>query len=158
MDINLLVKLMDKEIALYKILHQLYSEKKDSLMENNISSLKQIDNKILEISKLIKILQTKRLEVSGGDYFSLSSLILYAQSNAPEYISKLESQKLCIKQLIKNISDINRTNHELIQHGLLISEKTLNLFIRMFVSNKCNYSSSGHNVEYTFYSAINQSA
>lgn len=158
MDFNSLIGLMDKEIELYKQLRILYSDKKNSLIKNDINSLKNIDNQILELISKIKICETKRLNIAGDKFNNISALINYAKIESPEYLYKLESQKTEISKLAKEISHLHKTNVELIKHGLALSDKTLQFIIKICRGENKNYSSSGFSNFNTPISTIVQEA
>ena len=158
MDFNSLIGLMDKEIELYKQLRILYSDKKNSLIKNDIKSLKNIDNQILELISKIKICETKRLKIAGDKFNNISALINYAKIESPEYLNKLENQKIEINKLAKEISHLHKTNLDLVKHGLVLSDKTLQLIIKICREGNRNYSSSGFSKFNTPISTIIQEA
>lgn len=154
MNFNSLIELMNREIALFEQLQQLYSAKKDILIKNDFKSLRDIDNKIIDLTETIKSLEIKRIKVTNNNYSNMSSIINYAKVIAPEYVEKLEIQQRKIKKLIKNITNLNQTNIELIHYGLHLSESSISFVIKLFQKKSQNYTSKCNCLGYTPISTI----
>ncbi len=150
MDFNSLIGLMDKEIALYKQLRQLYSAKKIILIKNDITNLQEVDSKIIKIVDFIKIIGLKRLNITEKKFPNISSLISYAKLKHPQYVEKLEQQRVEIKILAKEINALEKTNIELIKHGIILTDNKLNLIIKLCQSKTTNYSSKGQSESENF--------
>ena len=146
MDFNSLIGLMDKEIALYKQLRQLYSAKRISLIKNDITTLQEIDSKIIEIIDYIKIIMTKRLTITGENFPKISSLINYAKQMYPQYVEKLKIQREEIKILAKEITSLEKINIELIKHRIILTDNKLHLIIKLCQQDSGKYSSKGQSV------------
>ena len=57
-----LINILDQEISLYTEMRNLYTEKKEILVKNNILELSKIDTKIIENYESIKKIDLLRLD------------------------------------------------------------------------------------------------
>lgn len=126
MDFDSLTKLMDEELALYIQLLELFRTKKKILIKNDITNLKIVDRKILETIDLIKTRAIKK---------SFALLI----QEFPNHKQELVSRKRKFKTLSKELSHLNKTNLELIKHGIVLADTRLKSII-----NICNPKNSGY--------------
>lgn len=138
-----LIKILDKEIELYNEMKNLYAEKKEILIKNNIDELSVIDNKIMENNETIKHINSKRLELMGEENKSMTELIKIAEEKHPEFVLKLKEQQAKLLNISSEISVLNMTNIKLIEHGLILADKKLNIIIDACAPKGTSYSESG---------------
>ncbi len=141
-----LVSILDDEINLYTEMRNLYTEKKEILIKNNILELTKIDTKIIENYEKIKKIDVLRLDaikMVGEDILSMSALIEVAEARCPKYAPKLKEQQAKLNNLSSSISLLNLTNMKLIKHGMVITDKKLNIIIEACAPKGTSYNVKG---------------
>lgn len=141
-----LVNILDDEIKLYTEMRNLYTEKKEVLIKNNILELTKIDTKIIENYEKIKkidILRLDAIKMIGEDINNMSSLIEAAEEKCPKFVLKLKEQQAKLNSLSSAISLLNLTNMELIKHGMVITDKKLNIIIEACAPKGTSYNVKG---------------
>lgn len=141
-----LIGILDKEIKLYTEMRNLYTEKKEILIKNNILELSQIDTKILENYEAIKkidILRLDAIKMLGEDIMSMSALIEIAEERAPKFALKLKEQQAKLNNLSSTISVLNLTTMKLLKHGMVITDKKLNIIIEACAPKGTSYNLKG---------------
>lgn len=142
--------LISEEIAEFNDLSNLYDEKKETLIKSKMDSLITIDNKIQEKALTIRNLEEKRKNVNEelgiSINASISDYIELAHKNALSLENKLTSHKKELANLNKTIATKEKTNTELIKHGL----KTVNKLIKIIVNSatkSTQYNNYGKNTK-----------
>ncbi len=141
-----LINILDQEISLYTEMRNLYTEKKEILVKNNILELSKIDTKIIENYESIKKIDLLRLDgikLLGEDVPSMTKLIELAEKRCPKAVSKLKEQQAKLNSLSSAISVLNLTNMKLIKHGMIITDKKLNIIIESCAPKGTVYSDKG---------------
>ncbi len=141
-----LIQILDKEIAAYTELKNLFSEKREILKKAKSDDLGVLDNKILAQNNIITKLNKKRqnlaLELTGKDA-NMSEFIEFAEKNVPELKKPLEERKVKICKLIPEIMLLNQQNVELLKHGIIITNKMLETIIDAFAPQGSYYNGAG---------------
>lgn len=144
-------QILDDTILVYKELLELYKEKKKVLLTpKNNDLLRIIDEKILAQVNTVRRINEKREEFCNENEISstkISTLIELAQKECPEFEKKLSEQKVKINEVAEEMALIDKTNVELIKHGLVMSDKLLDIIISAAGSQKDSYDQHGKNIE-----------
>lgn len=144
-------QMLDDTIAVYQELLDLYKEKKKVLLTpKNSESLRIIDEKILAHANTVKKVNEKREEFCKENDISpakISTLIELASKDNKEFEEILSEQKVKINEVAQEIALIEKTNVELIKHGLIMSDKLLDIIISAAMPQKDNYDMHGKNVD-----------
>jgi len=141
---------VDEEIKSYEAMEELYKLKQAVLVQGKSDILWDVDAKIIDRMKTIKNLDLKRKEIAkylGSDNMSMSEAIAKAQANNDSIAEKLKTQQAKLNVLAGSISLYERTNMDLIKHGLIMTGKTLNIIVNALLPQPNQYNSDGRNVE-----------
>lgn len=135
-------ELTQQTVNHYKLLKELYSKKKTSLMSQDIEQLQDIDPVIVqELSKIKEL--TNTIKTLGSEDGKLSSLIEQAKGIDTELARKFEDYKEELTELAKEINQLEKTNHELLKQGLNITLKMINHIMGSNYTNTEEYDSKG---------------
>ena len=141
-----LLSTLDKEIEAYEKLKELFKEKKELLIKAKSDDLGVLDNKIIaandEIVKLNKVRQKASIDLIGKDG-CMSDFISFAEENQPEYTEPLKERKVKICNNFDEIVLLNNQNVELINHGIVITNKMLETIVDAFAPQGSNYNGAG---------------
>ena len=141
-----IINILDKEIKLYTEMRNLYTEKREILVKNNILELSQVDAKIIENYETIKKTDAQRIEAIktlGDDIPNMSELISRAKELCPKYSLKLLEQQEALNSISSAISLLNLTNMKLIKHGMILTDKKLNIIIEACAPKGNSYTGNG---------------
>ena len=117
---------VDEEIKSFEAMEELYKLKQAVLVQGKSDILWDVDAKIVDRMKTIKNLDLKRKEIAkylGSDNMSMSEAIAKAQANNDSIAEKLKAQQAKLNVLAGSISLYERTNMDLIKHGLIMTGK-----------------------------------
>lgn len=141
-----LIEILDKEIAAYEKLKELFQEKKETLKKSKPDDLGVLDNKILALNnKILKLNDTRKnlvVELSGED-LNMSGLIALAEREAPNFVEPLKERKVKICNNFDELALLNRQNVELLKHGIIISNKMLETIVNAFAPQGSFYNGAG---------------
>lgn len=141
-----IINILDKEIKLYTEMRNLYTEKREILVKNNILELSVIDAKIIENYENIKKIDAQRLEEInslGEDVPNMTELINKAKELCPKCSLKLIEQQEMLNSISSSISVLNLTNMKLIKHGMILTDKKLNILIEACAPKGNSYKGDG---------------
>jgi len=141
---------VDEEIKSFEAMEELYKLKQAVLVQGKSDILWDVDAKIVDRMKTIKNLDLKRKEIAkylGSDNMSMSEAIAKAQANNDSIAEKLKAQQAKLNVLAGSISLYERTNMDLIKHGLIMTGKTLNIIVNALLPQSNQYNREGRNVE-----------
>lgn len=144
--------LVDEEIQAYESLGDLYNLKQSILVQGKSDALWDIDAQILLKADNIKELNQKRREIAGylgSEDLTMSEIIEKAKNADKVLANKLESQKTKLQILAKSLTLQESTTMTLIQHGLTMVGKTLDIIVGALLPQVQGgqYNRSGKNVE-----------
>ena len=141
-----LISIIDKEMAAYEKLKELFIEKKELLKKAKSDDLGVVDNKILAINdtivKLNKVRQEASVELLGKDG-CMSDFIEFAQEHQPELVDGLKERKVKICNNYDELMLLNNQNVELLNHGIIITDKMLETIVDAFAPQGSNYNGAG---------------
>ncbi len=144
-------QMLDDTISVYKELLELYKEKKKVLLTpKNGDLLRIVDEKILAQVNSVKKVNEKREEFCKENEIeptNIGTLIELAQRECPDFEKKLSEQKVKINEVADEMALVEKTNVELIKHGLIMSDKLLDIIVSAAVPQKDNYDMHGKNVD-----------
>ena len=143
--------MIDDAIASYEDLLELYKQKKQLLLTRNVKNLSDLDNKIVEQVEIITKINNIRdnyCEKHGiATPARITELIDMAAKDNPEFSESYKRKKVKIREVADEIALLNRTNVELIKHGLIMSDRSLDIIISAAVPQTTNYNKQGKNIE-----------
>lgn len=157
-------EVIDEEIEAYESLKELYKIKQSFLIQGKNDSLWDVDAQIIEKAKDIKDLNQKRKNVAkylGNEELTMTEAIEKAKDFDNSLAKNLESQKIKLKLLSKTLDIQEKTNMTLIQHGLIMVRKTLDIIVDALLPEvKGQYNKNGENIktDKTFISSIEKEA
>lgn len=144
-------QMLDDTITVYQELLELYKEKKKVLLTpKNNDLLRSIDEKILAQVNSVKKVNEKRENFCKENEIepsNISTLIELAQKENPEFEEILSKQKVKINEVAEEMALVEKTNVELIKHGLVMSDKLLDIIISAAVPQTDNYDMHGKNID-----------
>lgn len=143
---NKLLLVLDKEQEAYEKLKELFEEKKGLLIKAKPDDLGVVDNKILAINDSIVKLNKERQQVSIdllGKDGCMSDFISFAEENQPEFKEPLMLRKVKICNNYDEIVRLNNENVELINHGIVMTNKMLETIVDAFAPQGSNYNGAG---------------
>lgn len=141
--------LISQEIAEINNLSKLYDDKKYSLIKLDLNSLSDVDNKINAQAKIIKNIEEKREIINkeiGLEKASMSDYIELAQKNALTIEKNLLNKKTIFQDLNKKIANQEKTNIELLKHGMGTTNKLIKIIVDG-VMKSSQYNNYGKNVK-----------
>ena len=145
------IQMLDDTITVYQELLDLYKEKKQALLRpKNNEILRVVDEKILAHINTVKNVNEKREEFckeNDIDPAKISTLIEFASKDNKEFEEILSEQKVKINEVAQEIALIEKTNVELIKHGLIMSDKLLDIIISAAMPQTDNYDMHGKNID-----------
>lgn len=145
------IQMLDDTITVYQELLDLYKEKKQALLTpKNNEILRVVDEKILAHINAVKNVNEKREEFckeNDIDPAKISTLIEFASKDNKEFEEILSEQKVKINEVAQEIALIEKTNVELIKHGLIMSDKLLDIIISAAMPQTDNYDMHGKNID-----------
>ena len=77
----------------------------------------------------------------------ITELIDMAAKDNPEFSESYKRKKVKIREVADEIALLNKTNVELIKHGLIMSDRILDIIISAAVPQTTNYNKQGKNIE-----------
>jgi len=143
---NKLLLVLDKEQEAYEELKELFEEKKALLIKAKSDDLGVVDNKILAVNDLIVKLNKQRQEAAIdllGKDGCMSDFISFAEVNQPEFKEPLMLRKVKICNNYDEIVKLNNQNVELINHGIVMTNKMLETIVDVFAPQGSNYNGAG---------------
>lgn len=141
--------LISQEIAEYNNLSKLYDDKKYSLIKLDLNSLSEVDNKINEQVCIIKNIEEKRKVVDkelGIENATMSNYLELAQQNSVIIEKNLLNKKTIFQDLNKKIANQEKTNIELLKHGMGTTNKLIKIIVDG-VMKSSQYNNYGKNVK-----------
>lgn len=145
-----LITILDKEIAAYSQLKNLFEEKRELLKKAKSDDLGVVDNKILAQNSLIVKLNASRKKLSMefmNKDASMSEFIEFAEVNQPDQKEALMLRKVKICNILDQLVLLNNQNVELIKHGITITNKMLESIVSAFAPQGSNYNGAGKTTE-----------
>lgn len=142
-------ELVDKEIKAYEDIDELYKLKQAVLVQGKSDALWDVDAKIVSKMKSISELHAVRKNVAkylGNENLTMSEAIESARNSNKVLADNLQQQKEKLNVLAGSISLQEKTNMELIKHGLVMVGKTLNILVNAFLPQPNEYNKDGKNV------------
>lgn len=143
---NKLISILDKEQEAYEKLKELFQEKKELLIKAKSDDLGVVDNKILAINDTIVKLNKSRQEASIdllGKDGCMSDFISFAEEHQPEFKEPLMLRKVNICNNYDQIVLLNNQNVELLNHGIVMTNKMLETIVDVFAPQGSNYNGAG---------------
>lgn len=152
---DMLVKfkdVVDEEIQAYESLGDLYSMKQSILVQGKSDALWDIDAQILSKADSIKELNQKRKEIAGylgSEDLTMSEIIEKAKKANDVLANKLQTQQTKLQILAKSLTLQEDTTQTLIQHGLTMVGKTLDIIVGALLPQVQGgqYNRSGKNID-----------
>lgn len=141
-----LIRILDKEIAAYENLRELFKEKKEVLKRAKSDELGIVDNQILALNNTIVKLNNSRKSIAKeliSEEASMTQFIEFAEANEPDFKEPLMLRKVKICNILDDLVLLNNQNVELIKHGIIITNKMLETIIDAFAPQGSNYNGAG---------------
>ena len=133
-------------LTAYSRMADLYEEKKQNLVKLNPEALKLTDNLILETNHLLVDLNNERLRILqqlGVEEMNVSEIIEEAEKIGSPKVDFFKDFKVKINEVSKKITLLEQTNVELIEHGLTMSNKVLDIIIQACTPQSTGYDCHG---------------
>ena len=141
-----LINIIDKEIAAYEELKELFQEKKEILKKAKTVDIGEVDNKIIALSNTITRINSERQKMSI-EYFgkdcSMSDYIELIGTNDEKRKDELETRNVKICKILDELVLLNNQNVELLKHGIIITNKMLETIVDAFAPQGSNYNGAG---------------
>lgn len=148
-EISKLENIIDNEINGYQHIEKLYVDKKELLIKGKADDLHTIDEQIMNTYKNINACAEARKQVSvtmNLPSFSLTDIINKIKESDETAARKFEEKKGVVNELAKKIYQLERTNLELLKHGMHVTNKTLEIIIRGLKPITNEYDKKGQNI------------
>lgn len=140
---------VDEEIKEYEAMDELYKLKQAVLVQGKSDALWDVDARIVERINKIKKITSHRRDVArylGDENLTMSEAIDKAKAANDNIAEKLQSQKTQLNLLSKVMSLHEKTNMELIKHGLVMAEKSIQIIFSVALPAPNQYDKLGKNV------------
>ena len=141
---------VDEEIKEYETMEELYKLKQAVLIQCKADALWGIDEKIVTTMNKIKHISARRMEAAkylGDESLTMTAVINKAQSANDAIASKLQLQKNKLNILAKSISMYERTNMDLVKHGLHLVNKRFDIIVNALLPQSNEYNNMGKNIQ-----------
>lgn len=141
-----LLNIIDEEIKAYEELKPLFEEKKELLKKSKSGDLIEVDNRIIAQNELIVKLNKARQDISVKHFnkdCSMSDYIELLGGENDEYKEQLLLRKVKICNILDELTLLNNQNVELLKHGIIITNKTLDMIVDAFAPQGSNYDETG---------------
>lgn len=141
-------EVVDEEIKAYEDMEELYKLKQAILVQGKSDILWDVDAKIVSNMEKIKEISSARKQTAkylGNENLTMTEVIEKAKNSNHGLADKLETQKTKLNILANSIFLYEKTNMDLIKHGLVMVGKTLNIIVNVFSPQSNQYNSSGKN-------------
>lgn len=148
-QIKTLENIIDKEIDGYKNIEKLYADKKEILIRGKGLELYDVDTKIVDTYKSINNYSEMRKNISKSmnmPTFSLTDIINNIREQDAQAAEKFEKKREEVKELSQKIFELERVNRELLQHGMHVTNKTLEIIIKGLKPITKEYNKKGENI------------
>jgi len=142
-------EVVDEEIKAYEDMEKLYQLKQAVLIQGKSDILWDVDAKIISKMATIRELHSARKGVAGylgNENMTMTEAIEKAKNSNNKLVNNLQTQKEKLNVLSGSISLYEKTNMELIRHGLTMVGKTLNILVNTFLPQPNEYNNLGKNV------------
>lgn len=130
-ELTQIYETFEKEIQEYKELRDLYLQKKECIIAQDVDKLNDTDTQIIQKVSKIKEINAKR-QAPENEQRTLSSLIEIAKDVDTELYELLIAKKEEVEQLAQELAKLEKTNFELLKQGMNL---TLKMFNKMMGSN-----------------------
>ena len=141
-----ILKTIDDEIAAYEELKTLFEEKKELLKKSKSGDLIEVDNKIIAQNNMIVKLNEARKNLSVQHFnkdCTLSDYIELIGSQNESFKEQLTERKVKICKISDELVLLNTQNVELLKHGIIITNKMLDIVVDAFAPQGSNYNETG---------------
>ena len=148
-QIEKLETIVDSEIKGYENIQKLYTDKKEILIHGKGTELSAIDEKITDAYKSVHYCAEARKHMSESlnlPTFSMTDIINNIKEQDAIAAKKFEAKKAKVNELAKSIFDLEKTNLELLKHGMHVTNKTLEIIIKGLKPITNEYDSKGQNI------------
>ena len=148
-NIEKLENIIDSEINGYEKIEKLYADKKELLIKGKANDLHTIDEKITDEYKNITSFAEQRKNMSetmNMPTFSMTDIINNIKKEDEKAALKFEEKKAKVNELAKRIFELERTNLELLKHGMHVTNKTLEIIIKGLQPITKEYNQKGENI------------
>jgi len=132
----------------YTKMADLYEVKKHALIKMDSEILKESDEKILEQNSILTDLNNERIRIVkqlGKDEMNVSDIIKMSEEIGSPLTDSFKEFKVKINEVSKKIMLLERTNVELIQQGLTMSNKVLDIILQACTPQSGSYDCHGKN-------------
>ena len=132
----------------YTRMADLYEIKKNALIKMNSEILKETDEQILEQNNILIDLNNERLRIVkqlGKDEMTVSEIIQIAEEIGSPSTDYFKEFKVKINEVSKRIMLLEQTNVELIQQGLTMSNRVLDIILQACTPQSGGYDCHGKN-------------
>lgn len=143
-------EVVDEEIKAYEDMEELYKLKQAVLVQGKSDILWDVDAKIVSKMENIRELDSSRKAAAsylGSENMTMSEVIEKAKAYNDGMADKLQNQKTRLNVLANSLTLYEKTNMELIKHGLVMVGKRLNIIVKAFTPPSNEYNSHGKNVD-----------
>lgn len=143
------LELVFNEILIeYAKMSDLYEEKKNALIKMDSERLHELDIEILHQNDLLIDLNNERLRIVkqlGVEDMNISEIIKNADEILSPRLEYFKEFKVKINEVSKKIMLLEQTNVELIQQGLTVSNKILDIILQACTPQSQVYDCHGKN-------------
>ena len=132
----------------YESMADLYEEKKKALIKMDTGVLKELDEKILAQNDILTDLNNERLRIikqMGVEEMTIAEVIERAEEINSPLTNYFKDYKVKINEVSKKIALLFQTNVELIQQGLTVSNKVLDIIMQACTPESNGYDCHGKN-------------
>ncbi|MBS4759934.1 MAG: flagellar export chaperone FlgN [Clostridium sp.] len=148
-NIEKLENIIDTEIKGYKNIEKLYADKKEILIHGKGTDLFAIDEKITDEYKNISSCAEARKNLSKTmniPTFSMTDIINNLKETDAIAAKKFEEKRETVNKLAHRIFELEKTNLELLKHGMHVTNRTLEIIIKGLQPITKEYNQKGQNI------------
>lgn len=143
-------EIIEEELHAYEDLSELYKTKEEVLVQGKSDELWDIDSKVVEQAKVIKQIEENRqkmAELLGNQNIKLEEIIQKTSQFDKELSEKFEELQKKLKELSRTISLQQKKHMSLIEHGLKMVDKTMDIIYNVAAPQNQQYDKYGHNIK-----------
>jgi len=142
-----LLEILDEQSLVYQKLIDLMENKQQAIIKDDLNQLEEIVAQEGALAKSLTVLEKKRLDIVGqlakeldlqDENITLSQLGEYLPEKYQVYYKKLKEK---LKDSLKTVTELNKTNEDLLQASLAYVNFSLSLLAGM--QNNASYGQQG---------------
>lgn len=134
---------LSEQLNLYKYIDRLTLQKKELIIKGDAESLAEIDKHVQTVLCELISLEQKRLRLLGGQLDKNAKISDFIKRLDPDTAEPLNTIRLQLINVMKNIEKLNKLNVYLIQNSIKWIEHSVTTITNVFLPESAAYNANG---------------